>query len=180
MLVGHTSPRKIQPYLMLRSLVSRLRKLPPWIRNNAGHLKQHSILLRTVNSQKPCSRYLHLLTESLALAGIPMDTLRGSRTAVIATSFTDDYSAMQMKDPDTAPRQIATGTQPSILPNRISWYFDLRGPSVHIDTACSSSMVALDLACKIIRSGDATAVGYFAFLLLFPFSYSPSIEFLRS
>lgn len=65
---------------------------------------------------------------------------------------------MQLKDPDRAPRQISTGTQASILANRISWYFDLQGPSVHVDTACSSSLVALDMACQTMRSGDATSV----------------------
>lgn len=43
-----------------------------------------------------------------------------------------------------------------MLPNRISWHFHLLGPSVFVDTACSGSMVALDLACQALRNGDAT------------------------
>lgn len=73
---------------------------------------------------------------------------------------------MQLKDPDRAPRQISTGTQASILANRISWYFDLQGPSVHVDTACSSSLIALDMACQTMRSGDATRVGIFNFVFI--------------
>lgn len=72
--------------------------------------------------------------------------------------MSDDYSRIISKDFDTAPPQGLTGIQPSILPNRISWYFDLRGPSVHIDTACSSSMFAVDMACQALRSGNATTV----------------------
>lgn len=73
---------------------------------------------------------------------------------------------MQLKDPDRAPRQISTGTQASILANRISWYFDLQGPSVHIDTACSSSLIALDMACQTMRSGDATRVSISTFFFI--------------
>lgn len=87
-----------------------------------------------------------------------METLRGSRTAVFSASMSDDYTRMLSKDPDVFPRMAVTGIALSILPNRISWYFDWRGPSVHIDTACSSSMTAVDLACQSLRSGDSTMV----------------------
>lgn len=65
---------------------------------------------------------------------------------------------MHAKDPDFMPRMLATGTASTMLPNRVSWYFNLRGPSVYIDTACSGSMTALDLACQSLRSEDASMV----------------------
>ncbi|KAI0856789.1 hypothetical protein F4860DRAFT_528792 [Xylaria cubensis] len=89
-------------------------------------------------------------------AGIPMKKLRRSRTAVFSASMTDDYSRIVSKDPEMASRMAITGTFPSIIPNRVSWFFDLHGPSVHIDTACSSSLVAIDLACQSLTSGDAS------------------------
>ncbi len=92
------------------------------------------------------------------LAGLAMETLKRSQTAVFSASMTDDYSRMVSKDPETASRMAITGTFSSILPNRVSWFFDLRGPSVHIDTACSSSLVAVDLACQSLASGDASMV----------------------
>lgn len=41
--------------------------------------------------------------------------------------------------------------------NRVSYFFDLKGPSVVVDTACSGSLVALHLACQSLRTGDASA-----------------------
>ncbi|PHH70644.1 hypothetical protein CDD80_5875 [Ophiocordyceps camponoti-rufipedis] len=90
-------------------------------------------------------------------AGMTLDQLRGSRTAVFAASMADDYSRILLRDADIMPRQTTTGIVPSMLPNRISWFFDLRGPSLHLDTACSSSMIALDMACQSMRSGDSSA-----------------------
>jgi len=72
--------------------------------------------------------------------------------------MSDDYSRMTAQDPEDHPRMAATGTFASIIPNRVSWYFDLNGPSVHVDSACSSSLLAVDMACQAIKSGDASAV----------------------
>ncbi|KAI0880462.1 uncharacterized protein GGS22DRAFT_182315 [Annulohypoxylon maeteangense] len=90
-------------------------------------------------------------------AGIPIESLRDSMTGVFGASMFDDYLHMLTKDPDAIPRQAITGLAPALLANRLSWYFQLRGPSVHINAACSSSMIALDMACKAMRGGDATA-----------------------
>ena len=65
---------------------------------------------------------------------------------------------MTAKDPDYAPQMVATSTSPSIQANRLSWYFDLRGPSIHVNTACSSSMITMDLACQSLRSGHSSMV----------------------
>ncbi|RSL58093.1 hypothetical protein CEP53_006251 [Fusarium sp. AF-6] len=90
-------------------------------------------------------------------AGIPVESLRGSRTAVFSASMVEDYAKMIAMDPDNAERTAVTGSSVAcVIPNRISWYFDLRGPSIHVNTACSSSLSAVDMACKTIHSGDAT------------------------
>lgn len=89
-------------------------------------------------------------------AGLRIQDLRGSKTAVYGATMSDDYSRIVSKDTDMAPQHGITGLQPAILPNRLSWYFDLRGPSAHVDTACSSSLVALDMACQVLRNGSAT------------------------
>ncbi|KAI1087949.1 putative polyketide synthase [Rostrohypoxylon terebratum] len=87
-------------------------------------------------------------------AGIPMHNLRGSRTAVFAGLMTDDYTLMTTRDIDESPRQAATGLSPPIIPNRISWYFGMHGPSVAVQTACSSGLVAVDMACHAMARGD--------------------------
>lgn len=95
----------------------------------------------------------------ISVAGMPVEQLKGSDTAVFGASMSSDYLKMHAKDPDDLPRMAVSGTALSILPNRLSWYFDLKGPSVHIDTACSSSMVAMDLACQSLYNHSASAVG---------------------
>lgn len=49
---------------------------------------------------------------------------------------------------------VATGTTPSVGPNRVSFFLDLHGPSEPIETACSSSLVAVHRAVQAIRAGD--------------------------
>ena len=43
----------------------------------------------------------------------------------------------------------------SLASNRLSWFYNLRGPSLTVDTACSSSLTAFHLACQSIRTGEA-------------------------
>lgn len=100
---------------------------------------------------------------------MPLDVLKGSRTAVFAASMSDDYNRMYIKDPESIARGTLTGNAQSLLANRVSWHFDLRGPSVHLDTACSGSMAALDMACQSIHNGDASmALAVGANLILGP------------
>ncbi|KAL9042477.1 MAG: hypothetical protein Q9214_003767, partial [Letrouitia sp. 1 TL-2023] len=61
------------------------------------------------------------------------------------------------RDYETLPIYQATGSGPSLafLSNRLSYFYDLKGPSVTVDTACSASLVALHLACETLRSGES-------------------------
>ncbi|KAJ5287311.1 polyketide synthase [Penicillium angulare] len=90
-------------------------------------------------------------------AGIPVESLRGSSTAVFSASMLEDKARMAAIDPENTERTVVTGsTVACLIPNRVSWYFDLRGPSMHVNTACSSSLSAIDMACKMLQSGDAS------------------------
>ena len=118
-----------------------------------------AIPAREAAAMDPQHRWaLEAAYHALENGGMTLEGVRGSRTAVYASSCTDEYALMQARDPDAAPRHGGIGTASTALANRISWFFDLRGPSVHVDTACSSGLVALDMACQSMRSGDATAV----------------------
>ncbi|KAJ5707290.1 Acyl transferase/acyl hydrolase/lysophospholipase [Penicillium malachiteum] len=88
---------------------------------------------------------------ALENSGIPMNTAVGSNTSVFVSGFNHDYLGILNSDPETALKYKPTGVVNAILSNRISWFFDLKGPSMTIDTACSSSLVALHLAVQSLR-----------------------------
>lgn len=64
-----------------------------------------------------------------------------------------DYEMVQNKTSTTMSHYSSTGTATSMASNRISFVFNLTGPSFTIDSACSSSLVALHLACQAIKQG---------------------------
>ncbi|KAK7930972.1 fatty acid synthase S-acetyltransferase [Apiospora marii] len=70
--------------------------------------------------------------------------------------WNSDYPRALAKNPDEAPLHTATGTAGSMLSDRLSWYSDLKGPSIQMNTACSSSMMAVDLACQSLRSRQSS------------------------
>ncbi|PYI08361.1 hypothetical protein BO78DRAFT_364974 [Aspergillus sclerotiicarbonarius CBS 121057] len=107
-------------------------------------------------SMDPQQRLL-LETSYVALenAGIPMQQVTGSKTSVYVGCFTDDYKTLYQKDVRDSAPYAATGITTTLNANRVSWFYNMTGPSVNIDTACSSSLVALDLACQGLRAGQA-------------------------
>ncbi|MET3879350.1 type I polyketide synthase [Chitinophaga sp. OAE865] len=90
-------------------------------------------------------------------AGLDVRTLRKTNTGVFIGSFMLDN--LMLRVAGDALRYMNTHTavagSATLLSNRISHAFDLMGPSVTIDTACSSSMVAIHLACQAIKNGEA-------------------------
>ncbi|KAF7560685.1 hypothetical protein G7046_g3448 [Stylonectria norvegica] len=97
---------------------------------------------------------LETVYEAFESGGITLQELKGSLTSVHVGVMTSDYASIQLRDPETASKYAATGTANSIISNRISYVFDLKGPSETIDTACSSSLVALHHAAQGLLSGD--------------------------
>lgn len=81
--------------------------------------------------------------EGVEAAGMSIEELRGSQTAVYVGVMCNDYGSMLLRDLQQTPTYLATGTAASILSNRVSFFFDWRGASVTLDTACSSSLVAM-------------------------------------
>ena len=94
--------------------------------------------------------------EALENAGIPPRTLRGSDAGVYIGIASADYSYRLIDDLAALDAPAATGNAGSIAANRLSWFFDLHGPSMAIDTACSSSLVAFHQACRSIASGESS------------------------
>lgn len=99
---------------------------------------------------------LSSISKSLTFpAGITLENVAGSQSAVFAGAFFKDYTDSLMRDPDTFPRSVFIGNGPTMMSNRISHFYDLCGPSMTVDTACSTGLVALHQACHSLRSGEA-------------------------
>ncbi|BBX70200.1 type I polyketide synthase [Mycolicibacterium psychrotolerans] len=98
---------------------------------------------------------LEVTHEALEYAGIRPDALRHSQTGVFVGACLGEYGVMASKELSEVNAYSGTGGALSIIANRVSYYFDLRGPSVTVDTACSSSLVAIHLACQSLRTGDS-------------------------
>ncbi len=100
---------------------------------------------------------LEVTHEAMEDAGLRRDQLDGSRTSVFVGSFMYDYLCIQAatEQRDEINPYVAMGTGITALANRISYNFNLKGPSVSLDTACSSSLVAVHLACRSIWGGEA-------------------------
>ena len=99
---------------------------------------------------------LELAYETFQNAGLSLESLSGSQTGVYVGQWSSDYHEMMTRDPDQPPLYLVTGTGPAISSNRISYCFNLRGPSFTVDTGCSSSFVALHSAIQSLRSGETT------------------------
>ena len=98
---------------------------------------------------------LEMSWEALENGGIRPSSLRGSRCGVFIGIASADYSYRLADDLAVIDASVATGNTASIAANRISYVFDLCGPSMAIDTACSSSLVAFHQACCSILSGES-------------------------
>ena len=67
-----------------------------------------------------------------------------------------DYHLVLSRDIDATPKYLATGTASCMAANRLSYFFDLSGPSLAVDTACSSTMAALHQAVCTLKNGDSS------------------------
>nr|WP_281396825.1 SDR family NAD(P)-dependent oxidoreductase [Streptomyces olivoverticillatus] len=88
--------------------------------------------------------------EDAGYAGRQMDE---RRCGVYVGCWDGDYQQLVGED---APAQAFWGNTASFIPSRISYFLNLKGPAIAVDTSCSSSLVAIDLACKDLWSGETT------------------------
>lgn len=93
--------------------------------------------------------------EAFEDAGIPMEVLAGSQTAVYVGIGPGDYGRMCAQPWDSVTAHYVTGNFLSTAVDRLPYFFDLRGPSMSVDTACSSSLVSVHLACRSLETGEA-------------------------
>ncbi|WP_373283646.1 polyketide synthase Pks13 [Nocardia tenerifensis] len=107
---------------------------------------------------------MELTWEALEHARIPASDLKGAAVGMFVGSSTSDFmliSALGLSSeqdpnvPASAQAYGIMGSSTGIIANRISYFFDFRGPSVTVDTACSSTIVAVHQAVRALRDGDA-------------------------
>jgi Polyketide synthase modules and related proteins len=115
-----------------------------------------NLTVQEATSMDPQQRLLlECAYEALESAGIPKENLARRNVGVFAGGSFSDYELNNIRDIETIPMHQATGCTASLQSNRISYFFDLRGPSITVDTACSSSLVALHYAVQSLRSGES-------------------------
>lgn len=98
---------------------------------------------------------LELTWEALEHARIPASSLRGEAVGVYVGVTNNDYGFLAISDPTVAHPYAITGNSGAVIANRVSYFFDFRGPSIMVDTACSSSLVAMHQAVQALRNGEA-------------------------
>ncbi|KJS58851.1 type I polyketide synthase, partial [Streptomyces rubellomurinus] len=99
---------------------------------------------------------LELGWEALEDAGLRPAALAGTRTGVFVGGGADDYAKLtQAHGPHAVTQHTATGLTRGIIANRISYLLGLHGPSLTVDTAQSSALTAVHLACESLRTGES-------------------------
>jgi acyl transferase domain-containing protein len=112
---------------------------------------------REAVSMDPQQRLLlEVSWEALEDAGFILESLSGTPTGVFIAINTFDYRELLIRNFVNLDAYTITGNDSSIAANRISYFFNLCGPSIAIDSACSSSLVAVHLACQSIWNQEST------------------------
>lgn len=132
-----------------------------------------SISPREAAQMDPQQRLLLMLVwEALEEAGMPASSIAGEPVGVFVGNSGSDHANRFFFDPASSDSFMMTGNTMSLVSNRISYIYDLHGPSFTVDTACSSSLVAMDLAVKRLQSGEIhTAIVAGVNMLLSPFPF---------
>ena len=128
---------------------------------------------RESNQLDPQQRLaLELAYEAAEHGGVRLDRLTRDRTGVFIGASMTEYGAMAYGRPEAVDRYSNTGGALSIIANRVSHVFNFSGPSLAVDTACSSTIVALHQACQALSAGEcdfAISGGVNALLSVGPF-----------
>ncbi len=114
---------------------------------------------REAESLDPQQRLLlEVSWEAFEDAGITAEELSGSNTGVFIGGFCMDNMLLRLNtsNNELVNTHTAASSTMTLLSNRISYSFDLKGPSLTLDTACSSSLVAIHYACQSIRNQESS------------------------
>ncbi|KAI2616727.1 reducing type I polyketide synthase [Hypoxylon sp. NC1633] len=111
------------------------------------------------SSMDPQQRVLmEVVYECLENAGIPLESLAQKRVGCLVGASAVDYHDMTCRDPEDRTESPTMGSGRALLSNRISHFLNVHGPSITLDTACSSTLIALDTACLYLHANQCDAV----------------------
>ncbi|MFJ1914562.1 SDR family NAD(P)-dependent oxidoreductase [Streptomyces sp. NPDC088147] len=98
--------------------------------------------------------FLEVVWEACENAGLPVDKLRGTRTGLFTGVYGVDYVLRALRPVDEINTYYGLTGAHGTMTGRTAFLLDLRGPAMAVDTACSSGLVALHLACQSLRAQE--------------------------
>ncbi|PYH83208.1 reducing type I polyketide synthase [Aspergillus uvarum CBS 121591] len=93
---------------------------------------------------------LEVAYECLENAGIPLEAISGKQVGCLVGT-----NIVGIRDPENRPESATIGVAWSILSNRISHFLNIHGPSMTVDSACSASLVGVEVACRYLDTHQA-------------------------
>ena len=104
-------------------------------------------------------------------AGYPTKKLKGGNVGVYVGAGSSKYEMLALEE-SLREKLVLVNNMNSNIANRVSYFFDFHGPSVSVDTMCSSSLTAIDMACKALQNHDVDySIAGGVNLLLHPYKY---------
>ncbi|MBW4084437.1 SDR family NAD(P)-dependent oxidoreductase [Paenibacillus sp. S150] len=117
--------------------------------------------------------FLQVAAQTFANAGYSKASLDRQKVGVFVGVTNNTYQLLGVDQWDHTSNEDIPNSQIWSIPNRVSFHYNLAGPSMPVDTACSSSLTALHLACESIQSGESgMALVGGVNLYLHPYKYS--------
>ncbi|KAJ4293055.1 hypothetical protein N0V88_005719 [Collariella sp. IMI 366227] len=145
---GNTNPHKLWEFLRRGGIASN--KVPSNRFDIDGHW-DGSLKPRTM---RPLGG---MFLEETDPADFDASFFEISKGEAISMDPNQHYDTMQSRDPEDRPAGVTVGVGRAILANRLSHFLNIKGPSMTIDTACSGSLIGLDVACRYLQSREINA-----------------------
>lgn len=92
---------------------------------------------------------------------MPLNFIAGFKIGVYVGDITADYEMLLTREIYDEAYMAVAGSSEAMTANRVLWFFDLRGPSLTLDTACFLSLYCLHMACQFFCFYETNMVSYY-------------------